>query len=173
MVVFQGGRTGRDNSAKRMERKNITLDWPGHERADGRKRARSSRAGVYPPSHLDRLLNDLQGNGPLMMEDEGLSRFGGERLRQVRANALAQAAAARNAEEALRCVMQLQVSASWLDTSVGRIIRDHVFQLREETERWRYLAEHAALYLTHPQLAALRARGWLVESYAKGEYPGC
>ncbi|MFC4764136.1 hypothetical protein [Dyella koreensis] len=155
-----------------MERKRVTRGWSGHEFVDKRRGTRGAPVPVYPPSHLDRLLNDLQGNSLLMMEDEGLSRLGGERLRHIRANALAQAAAAHNAEDALRCVMQLQVSAGWLDTSVGRIIRDHVFQLREETARWRYLAEHAALYLTHPRLAELRARGWLAESFAKDEYPG-
>jgi len=127
---------------------------------------------IYPQTQLDRLLDDLQGNGPLMLEDEGLARFRPERLREIRANALAQAAAAWTAAVALRRFVREWAGAGWLGTPAGRLLRDHLAQLRQDAQRWRRLAEYAARYLACPQLARLHARSWFGESRTRGEYPG-
>ncbi|SFS07190.1 hypothetical protein SAMN05216570_2234 [Dyella sp. OK004] len=154
-----------------MDGKKIAPRFRGYEFTGRLPAAVRATHAKYPLSPLDRLLNDLQGNGLLMIHDEGLSRLCGERLREIRANALAQAAAAWEAESALRCVMKLKVASSWLEIPIGRTVRDHVFHLHEECLRWRHLAEHAALYLTHPRHASICARGWSDESRAKGELP--
>lgn len=127
--------------------------------------------GMFPPTHLDRLLNDLQGNTLLMLEDEGLARFSQARLRDIRANALAQAAGACVAAAALRQFVREWAGAGWLGTPAGRVLRDHIAQLRQDSRRWRQLAEYAARYLTYPRLAELHARSWLRESLARNEYP--
>lgn len=127
---------------------------------------------IYPRTYLDRLLNDLQGNSLLMLEDEGLARFAPSRLREIRTNALAQAAAAVSAAAALRQFAREWAGAGWLGTPAGRVLREHIAQLREDARRWRHLAEYAGRYLAYPRLAGLHAHGWLQESRARGEYPG-
>lgn len=124
----------------------------------------------YPVTQLDQLLNDLQGNAAKVANDDGLARFGESRLRAIRTNALAQSAAAWLAEQALRDVMQ--GTDAWMGTQTERVLRVHQSQLREESLRWRHLAEHAAAYLMHPEVARGRAQNWLAESCAKDEYPG-
>ena len=124
----------------------------------------------YPVTDLDALLNDLQGNGVLMSEDHGLARFGQDRLRAIRKQALTQSAAAWMAEKALHRLIEesrLEVGAR-----VEQVLLAHRRQLREDCLRWRSLAEHAALYLEYPDLAGRRARGWWGECLAKGELPG-
>lgn len=128
--------------------------------------------GNFPSTKLDRLLNDLQGNSLLMLEDEGLARFSRSRLRDIRANALAQAAAARMAAVALRQFVREWTEAGRLGTPAGRVLRDHLAQLRQDARRWRQLADYAARYLAYPRLAELHARSWFRESHARGEYPG-
>lgn len=143
-------------------------------------RARSKREVImeahaawnYPRTYLDRLLNDLQGNSLLMLEDEGLARFAPARLREIRANALAQAAAAVCAAAALRQFTREWAGAGWLGTPAGRVLRAHLVQLRDDARRWRHLAEYAARYLAHRQLAGMHAHSWLLESLARDEYPG-
>lgn len=125
-----------------------------------------------PHAQLDRLLNDLQGNGALMLEDEGLARFAPERLREIRTNALAQAAADWNAAIALRRFVREWANEGWLGSPDGSQLRGHLAQLRQDAHRWRQLAEYAARYLAHPQLARLHARGWFDQSRERGEYPG-
>jgi len=126
---------------------------------------------IYPNTQLDRLLNDLQGNSLLMLEDEGLARFHLARLREIRANALAQAAAAWSAAVTLRQFIREWAGAGWLGTPAGRLLREHMVQLRRDAHRWRHLAEFAARYMAYPRLARLHARSWARESRAKGEYP--
>ncbi|MFC5740122.1 hypothetical protein [Dyella tabacisoli] len=124
----------------------------------------------YPITQLDQLLNDLQGNAAVAAGDDGLARFGESRLRAIRTNALAQSAAAWLAEQALRDVMQ--GTDAWTGTQSARVLFDHQNQLREESLRWRLLAERAATYLLNPELAREHARHWLGESCARDEYPG-
>ncbi len=126
---------------------------------------------ISPATHLDRLLNDLQGNGPLMFEDEGLARFGQARLRRIRGDALAQAAAALGAAAALRQCACEWAGTGWPGSPAARLLREHIVQLRQDARRWRHLAEYAARYLAHPGLAGLHARSWLAEAAAKGECP--
>ncbi|MGO4702800.1 hypothetical protein [Dyella sp. 2RAB6] len=127
---------------------------------------------IYPDTQLDRLLNDLQGNTLLMLEDEGLARLVPERLQTIRADALAQAAAAWTAAVALRRFVREWASEGWLGTPDGGQLRSHLAQLRQDAQRWRQLAEYAGRYLAHPQLARLHARNWFDQSRISGEYPG-
>lgn len=127
---------------------------------------------IYPDTQLDRLLNDLQGNSPLALEDEGLARFLPERLHAIRANALAQASAAWTAAVALRQFVREWAGAGWLGTPSGGQLRAHLTQLRQDAQRWRQLADYAGRYLAHPQLASLHGRQWFEQSRAGGEYPG-
>lgn len=127
---------------------------------------------ICPSTHLDRLLNDLQGNGPLMFEDEGLARLGQARLRRIRADALAQAATALSAAAALRQFVRQWAGVGWLRGPAAGVLREHIAQLRQEARRWRQLAEYAARYLAHPRLAELHARSWFTEARAKAECPG-
>lgn len=148
---------------RNTEGKRKTTDF-----GEGRKGA-ATPLGIYPTTHLDRLLNDLQGNSFLMFEDEGLSRLERSRLRRIRADALAQAAAALIAATALRRVVREWAGASREGGPAGRVLREHLVQLRREARRWRQLAEYAARYLTYPRLARLLARSWLAETRASGE----
>lgn len=126
---------------------------------------------IYPSTHLDRLLNNLQGNSSLMFEDEGLARLERTRLRRIRADALAQAAAALVAAAALRQVVREWAAPGWRQGLAGRVLREHLVQLRQEARRWRQLADYAARYLAYPRLAGLHARSWLAQACAKGECP--
>lgn len=137
-----------------------------------RSNPEANSAWTYPHTQLDRLLSDLQGNSLLMLEDEGLARFMPERLREVRANALAQAAAAWNAAMVLRQFVREWASEGWLGSPDASQLRAHLAQLRQDAQRWRQLAEYAARYLAHPQLARLHARHWFERAQAQGEYPG-
>ncbi|WNL45417.1 hypothetical protein RKE25_18655 [Dyella sp. BiH032] len=124
---------------------------------------------IYPSTHLDRLLNDLQGNSSLMFEDEGLARFDRPRLRRIRADALAQAAAALIAAAAVRQAMRAWAADGWRNVPAGSVLREHLVQLRREARRWRQLAEYAARYLAYPRLARLHARSWLARA-RKGDH---
>jgi len=135
-------------------------------------RHETDRLWTSPQTRLDRLLNDLQGNSLLMLEDEGLARFLPERLQEIRANALEQAAVAWTAAVALRRFVREWASEGWLGTPDGSQLRGHLAQLRQDAQRWRQLAEYAARYLGQPQLRRLHARQWFDHARAKGEYPG-
>lgn len=123
-----------------------------------------------PPTDLDQLLNDLQGNGMLVDDDRGLARLAEARLDAIRRAALAEAAAAALAEQAWAALAG--DAGRYADTWIERNVLEHLHRLHEHVARWQRLADHAALYLGDRALARDRAGAWLAESRIKDEWPG-
>lgn len=122
---------------------------------------------------LDRLFNDLQGNGPKILGDAGLARLSGSRLLSIEHGARSRA------DDCLHDVQSLARLLTQALLETDRPVRPadaaaaarHLGQLTQDCERWNLLAEHAAMYRVQRPVAAEVARHWTRWAQHFGEWP--
>lgn len=123
----------------------------------------SDRTGlprVEAPTSLETLLDRLQGGANSTLADSGIARFSRADLDRIAGGA----AREREACEArIQCLLELLDAAlagdrANLPETLVLATVQQVLQLLKDVRRWHQLADNAAYYRDHPEVAARIAR---------------